>query len=115
MRRNKQNILNSKKRTNMSKPKPPQKNVIEDMINKQEVFAVMQYFSKLILTSDVNKTYEIMFIKGRTLKTQELRPYEVLTLKNKLDTFKITVDNEHGKIYEHGDFKKLFKDKKVHL
>ena len=77
------------------------------LIKNKQPFLILQYFVKMrFVTEDTMKDYCIIFMEGVNRKKWVLSrsDYEYLI---GLSEIRLSKQNEHGKIYEFGDFKSL--------
>ena len=107
-----------------------EENVIEEMIERNIPFAIIQYFTSLKTDHDTqNKVYEVMCVSmddipklidgkpikenGKTVTVKEnVIKYKRIEGKllryfiNNVHRFKLNINNEYGKVYEYNDFKR---------
>ena len=90
---------------------PAIKDNVKTLLNNNEPFAVVQYFTSLkTLKSEKHKSYEIICCNKRKddVKYIELVDSDLEYFKNNISKFKLVIDNSDGRVYERNNFKNVY-------
>jgi hypothetical protein len=88
------------------------KEQIEQMLESNTPFSVMQYFESFKGSKkETYKKYELIYInKRKELAFKILNQEDILFVKQNSDRIKLIIDNQDGRIYEFNKFKE-YKEK----